>query len=162
MASTAELYQEKLMEILEDHSGFFQKPPADFTQDTYNKLFEGVYLKTHADEVQDDITKTLGDFGKTDRKGFLQTALDKLASGFGTNSEKMAGMFLPEGTVPNEVTATSATVNPSEMGGGLGGHTNTDNLFGYLTKDLDPVVVETAMQDSAGTGLLDGNPEMWT
>ena len=162
MASTAELYQEKLMEILEDHSGFFQKPPADFTQETYNPLFEGLYLKTHADEVQDDITKTLGDFGKTDRKGFLQTALDKLASGFGTNSENMAGMFLPEGTVPDEVTATSATVNPSEMGGGLGGHTNTDNLFGYLTKDLDPGMVETAMQDSAGTGLLDANPEMWT
>ena len=75
MASTSNLYEEKLMEILEDHSGFWQKPPADFTQETYNPLTEGLYLKLNAEDVQDDITKTLGDFGKTDRKGFLQTFL---------------------------------------------------------------------------------------
>ena len=167
MASTAELYQEKLLDILTDHSQTY----ADFIdKDKYSKWKEGVYLKMNTPEIKDDFIQGLSEFGKTDRKGFLQTALDKLASGFDTNSEKVAGMFLPEDAVPDfnkktgqfEVTATSASVNPTEMGGGLGGHTNTDNLFGYLTKDLDPVVVETAMQDSAGTGLLDGNPEMWT
>ena len=159
MASTAELYQEKLMEILEDHSGTY----ADFVnKDKYSKWKEGVYLKMNTPEIKDDFIQGISEFGKTDQKGFLQAALDKLATGFGTNPEKVAGMFMPEGTVPNEVTATSGSVNPSEMGGGLGGHTNTDNLFGYLTKDIDPKVVEIALQDSAGTGLLDGTPEMWT
>jgi len=167
MASTAELYQERLLDILTDHSQTY----ADFiNKDKYSKWKEGVYLKMNTPEIKDDFIKGLSEFGKTDQKGFLQTALDKLAAGFGTNSEKVAGMFLPEDAVPDfnkktgqfEVTATSASVNPTEMGGGLGGHTNTDNLFGYLTKDLDPVVVETAMQDSAGTGLLDTNTEMWT
>ena len=159
MASTAELYQEKLMEILEDHSGTY----ADFVnKDKYSKWKEGVYLKMNTEDVKDAFTQGLSEFGKTDQKGFLQAALDKLATGFGTNPEKVAGMFMPEGTVPNEVTATSGSVNPSEMGGGLGGHTNTDNLFGYLTKDIDPMTIETALRDSAGTGLLDGTPEMWT
>ena len=159
MASTAELYQEKLMEILEDHSGTY----ADFVnKDKYSKWKEGVYLKMNTPEIKDDFIQGISEFGKTDQKGFLQAALDKLATGFGTNPEKVAGMFMPEGTVPNEVTATSGSVNPSEMGGGLGGHTNTDNLFGYLTKDLDPMTIETALRDSAGTGLLDGTPEMWT
>ena len=159
MASTAELYQEKLMEILEDHSGTY----ADFVnKDKYSKWKEGVYLKMNTPEIKDDFIQGVSEFGKTDQKGFLQAALDKLATGFGTNPEKVAGMFMPEGTVPNEVTATSGSVNPSEMGGGLGGHTNTANLFGYLTKDIDPKVVEIALQDSAGTGLLDVTPEMWT
>ena len=159
MASTHDLYQERLMDILGDHSQTY----ADFVnKDKYSKWKEGVYLKMNTEDVKDDFTQGLSEFGKTDQKGFLQAALDKLATGFGTNSEKVAGMFMPEGTVPNEVTATSASVNPSEMGGGLGGHTNTDNLFGYLTKDLDPTVIETALRDSAGTGLLDGTPEMWT
>ena len=159
MASTAELYQEKLMEILEDHSGTY----ADFVnKDKYSKWKEGVYLKMNTPEIKDDFIQGISEFGKTDQKGFLQAALDKLATGFGTNPEKVAGMFMPEGTVPNEVTATSGSVNPSEMGGGLGGHTNTDNLFGYLTKDIDPMTIETALRDSAGTGLLDGTPEMWT
>ena len=147
------------MEILEDHSGTY----ADFVnKDKYSKWKEGVYLKMNTEDVKDDFTQALSEFGKTDQKGFLQTALDKLATGFGTNPEKVAGMFMPEGTVPNEVTATSGSVNPSEMGGGLGGHTNTDNLFGYLTKDIDPMTIETALRDSAGTGLLDGTPEIWT
>ena len=159
MASTAELYQEKLMEILEDHSGTY----ADFVnKDKYSKWKEGVYLKMNTPEIKDDFIQGISEFGKTDQKGFLQAALDKLATGFGTNPEKVAGMFMPEGTVPNEVTATSGSVNPSEMGGGLGGHTNTDNLFGYLTKDIDPMTIETALRDSAGTGLLDGTPEIWT
>ena len=162
MSSTSDLYQEKLQEILEEHSGFFQKPPADFTKEKYNPLTEGLYLKLNAPEVKEDFTKSISEFGKTDQKGFLQTALDRLASGFDTNSENMAGLMLPEDAVPDEVTATSLSVNPTEMGGGLGGHTNTNNLFAYLTKDLDPVVVDTAMQDSADTGLLDANPEMWT
>ena len=159
MSGAADLYQEKLMEILEDHSGTY----ADFVnKDKYSKWKEGVYLKMNTPEIKDDFIQGISEFGKTDQKGFLQAALDKLATGFGTNPEKVAGMFMPEGTVPNEVTATSGSVNPSEMGGGLGGHTNTDNLFGYLTKDIDPKVVEIALQDSAGTGLLDGTPEMWT
>jgi len=155
------------MDVLAGHS----KTYADFVnKDKYSKWKEGVYLKMNTGEVKDDFTQALSEFGKTDQKGFLQTALDRLASGFNTNPEKVAGMFLPEDAVPDynedtgqfEVTATSATVNPTEMGGGLGGHTNTDNLFGYLTKDLDPAMVETAMRDSAGTGLLDANPELWT
>ena len=159
MSGAADLYQEKLMEILEDHSGTY----ADFVnKDKYSKWKEGVYLKMNTPAIKDDFIQGVSEFGKTDQKGFLQAALDKLATGFGTNPEKVAGMFMPEGTVPNEVTATSGSVNPSEMGGGLGGHTNTDNLFGYLTKDIDPKVVEIALQDSAGTGLLDGTPEMWT
>jgi len=159
MASTHDLYQERLMDILGDHSQTY----ADFVnKDKYSKWKEGVYLKMNTPEIKDDFIQGISEFGKTDQKGFLQAALDKLATGFGTNSEKVAGMFMPEGTVPNEVTATSGSVNPSEMGGGLGGHTNTDNLFGYLTKDLDPTVIETALRDSAGTGLLDGTPEMWT
>ena len=159
MASTHDLYQERLMDILKDHSETY----ADFVnKDKYSKWKEGVYLKMNTPEIKDDFIQGISEFGKTDQKGFLQAALDKLATGFGTNSEKVAGMFMPEGTVPNEVTATSGSVNPSEMGGGLGGHTNTDNLFGYLTKDIDPKVVEIALQDSAGTGLLDGTPEMWT
>ena len=159
MASTHDLYQERLMDILGDHSQTY----ADFVnKDKYSKWKEGVYLKMNTPEIKDDFIQGISEFGKTDQKGFLQAALDKLATGFGTNSEKVAGMFMPEGTVPNEVTATSASVNPSEMGGGLGGHTNTDNLFGYLTKDIDPMTIETALRDSAGTGLLDGTPEMWT
>ena len=159
MASTAELYQEKLMEILEDHSGTY----ADFVnKDKYSKWKEGVYLKMNTPEIKDDFIQGVSEFGKTDQKGFLQAALDKLATGFGTNPEKVAGMFMPEGTVPNEVTATSRSVNPSALGGGLGGHTKSDNLFGYLTKDIDPMTIETALRDSAGTGLLDGTPEMWT
>ena len=159
MSGAADLYQERLMDILKDHSGTY----ADFVnKDKYSKWKEGVYLKMNTEDVKDDFTQALSEFGKTDQKGFLQPALDKLAAGFGTNPEKVAGMFMPEGTVPNEVTATSGSVNPSEMGGGLGGHTNTDNLFGYLTKDIDPKVVEIALQDSAGTGLLDGTPELWT
>ena len=159
MSGAADLYQERLMDILKDHSGTY----ADFVnKDKYSKWKEGVYLKMNTPEIKDDFIQGISEFGKTDQKGFLQAALDKLATGFGTNSEKVAGMFMPEGTVPNEVTATSGSVNPSEMGGGLGGHTNTDNLFGYLTKDIDPMTIETALRDSAGTGLLDGTPEMWT
>ena len=167
MSGAADLYQERLMDILKDHSGTY----ADFVnKDKYSKWKEGVYLKMNTEDVKDDFTQALSEFGKTDQKGFLQTALDKLAAGFGTNPEKVAGMFLPEDAVPDfnkktgqfEVTATSGSVNPSEMGGGLGGHTNTDNLFGYLTKDIDPKVVEIALQDSAGTGLLDTTPELWT
>jgi len=167
MASTAELYQEKLLDILTDHSQTY----ADFiNKDKYSKWKEGVYLRMNTPEIKDDFIQGLSEFGKTERKGFLQSALDKLASGFDTNAEKVAGMFLPEDAVPDfnkktgqfEVTATSASVNPTEMGGGLGGHTNTDNLFGYLTKDIDPKVVEIALQDSAGTGLLDTTPELWT
>mgnify|MGYP003669733857 CR=1 FL=1 len=167
MSGAADLYQERLMDILGDHSQTY----ADFVnKDKYSKWKEGVYLKMNTPEIKDDFIQGISEFGKTDQKGFLQAALDKLATGFGTNPEKVAGMFLPENAVPDfnedtgqfEVTATSASVNPSEMGGGLGGHTNTDNLFGYLTKDIDPMTIETALRDSAGTGLLDGTPEMWT
>ena len=159
MTDISDLYKERLMDIKKDHSGLFQ----DFTKQPYDWT-EKMYMldPKNAAQVGTDFQAALGDFGKTGQKGFLQHALQDFSAGFGTNAAEMAGAFMPEGAVPNEVTATSATVNPSEMGGGLGGHTNTDNLFGYLTKDLDPGMVETAMQDSAGTGLLDANPEMWT
>ena len=159
MADTSDLYRERLMDIKEDHTGWgqdFTKQPYDWTEQLY------MLDPKKAAQVGTDFQTALGDFGKTDKKGFLQHALQDFSAGFGMNAEEMAGSFMPKGAVPNEVTATSATVNPSEMGGGLGGHTNVDNLFGYLTKDFDPVAVETAMQDSANTGLLDANPEMWT